>query len=185
MPRRSQFTFLKLLATSLAVVPWVIGCGLMHPGKKIMQIAGHPPVLVLQGSIASNANANSPISLDIVILRDKDLNKEISKMDAATWFGAKGRCNYRGGPKAKVQFHSWEFVPGQMFRVDVPVSIDAKAVVGFANYTVPGEHRVFLATSGSQSLQMNEDGVHLLKNAPVANPDLSPAPEKLGVCPDD
>jgi len=185
LPLRPKLVILKLLATSLVVTPWMVGCGLTHPGKKLMQVAGHPPVLVLQGNVASNANTNSPIPFDVVILRDKDLLKEISKMDAVAWFGAKGRCNYRGGPKAKVQFHSWEFVPGQTFRVDVLIPVDAKAVLGFADYTTSGDHRVSLATSGSHSLEMSEDGVHLLKNVTVTNPALPLAPEKLKVCPDD
>lgn len=163
----------------------IVGCALKHPLKSIKQASGHPPTLVLQVSVAADANGNSVVPFDVVVVRDKALLKTISQMDAATWFGAKGRCNYRGGPKAKVEFHSWEFVPGQTFRADIVAPADTRAVLGFANYSSAGDHRINFVTSGSEFVAMGEDGVHVLKNVPVPDASQPPAPERQKVCPDD
>lgn len=136
-------------------------------------------------NVAANANVDSVVPFDVVVINDKSLEKKIAPMDASTWFSARGRCNYRGGPKAKVQFHSWELVPGQSFRLDVPVSADTKAVFGFADYTTPGDHRVPLAVAGSQFVDMDANGVHVQSTVPVSSKGAPPAPEMQKVCPDD
>jgi predicted component of type VI protein secretion system len=161
------------------------GCALSHPGKSLEQAMGHPPTLALQVNVASDANADSVVPFDVVVVRNKSMMKQISQLDAAAWFSAKGRCNYRGGPKANVEFYSWELVPGQTFRLDVPVTADTKAVYGFADYLTPGDHRIALASSGSQFVNMGEDGVHTLTTVPVPKTSEPPAPENQKVCPDD
>lgn len=146
---------------------------------------GQPRIVVMQVNVAANANDNSVVPFDAVVIRDKKLLQQISQMDAATWFSAKGRCNYRDGAKAKVEFHSWEFVPGQTFLIDVPAPGGVKGIVGFADYATPGDHRVTLKTSGSQIVNMRQDGIQALPTAAFANSkEPPPAPEKQGVCPD-
>jgi type VI secretion system protein len=174
LPPRRQLALLTLAGTSL-----LNGC-LLHPGKP-----KPPPTIALQVIVSPDANADSVVPFDVVAIRDKNMLKQISQMDAATWFGPKGRCSYRGGPKAKVQFYSWEFVPAQTFLLEVPKMRGAKAVLGFADYSSPGEHRVNFATSGNQLVDMGEDGVHALTNVSVPNSTLPPALERQKVCPDD
>jgi hypothetical protein len=178
--QRRHFGLGSLLAAGL-----IAGCALKHPVKSVKSATGHPPTVVLQVNLSADANADSVVPFDVVAVRDKKLLKTISQMDAATWFGPKGRCNYRGGPNAKVEFHSWEFVPGQTFRIDIPVSVDTKAVLGFAHYATPGEHRVSFVTSGSEFVDMGEDGVHVLKTVPVPKSTQAPAAEMQKVCSDD
>ena len=146
---------------------------------------GGPSQLVVQGKISTDANSDSVIPFDVVVIQDKTLLKQISQMDAATWFGAKGRCSFRDGAKAKVEFHSWEFVPGQAFLIDVHVPRGTKAVFGFADYGTAGEHRISLDTKGSQIVEMDKDGAHALTGKAVLNTTLTLAPEKQKVCPDD
>jgi type VI secretion system protein len=175
----------QLALSMLAAASVLAGCSLTHPGKSIKQAIGHPPTVALQVNVASDANVDSVVPFDVVVVRNKSLLKQISQLDAATWFSAKGRCNYRGGPKAKVQFYSWELVPGQTFRLDVPVTADTKAVFGFADYSTPGNHRISLASAGGQFVDMGEDGVHALTTVPVPKTTVPPAPEKQKVCSDD
>jgi len=170
---------------SLVAAGLVLGCALKHPIKSVKQATGHPPTLVLQVNLAADANGNSVVPFDVVLMRDKSMQKAISQMDAATWFGSKGRCNYRGGPKVKVEFHSWEFVPGQTYRLDIVAETGTRAVLGFANYSNTGDHRVSFVTSGSQFVDLGDDGVHILKNVPVPNSSQAPAQEMQKVCPDD
>jgi hypothetical protein len=160
-------------------VALLTGCSLVHPVRLI-----HPQkALVFQVNVEPDANQDSVVPFDVVVVRDKDLLKEITKLDATTWFSAKGRCKYRGDAKAKVQFYSWEFVPKQTFVIEVPAD-GAKAILGFARYSVPGEHRVSFATKGGQSVEMGEDGVHALTTVTVPSTQ-PPATMRQKVCPDD
>jgi type VI secretion system protein len=180
LSRRRHLVVITFVAAAL-----IVGCALKHPVKSLKQATGRPPTVVLQVRLSADANNDSVVPFDVVVVQNKTLLKTVSQMDAAAWFGQKGRCNYRGGPKAKIQFHSWEFVPGQTFRIDLPVTANSIAVLGFANYSTPGTHRVNFVTSGSQFVDMGEDGVHVLKTVPVPNSTQPSAPEMQKVCPDD
>jgi type VI secretion system protein len=182
---RTLFPRRHLVLVTLVAAAMIVGCALKHPVKSLKQATGHPPTVVLQVNLSADANADSVVPFDVVVVQNKTLLKTVSQMDAATWFGPKGRCNYRGGPKAKIQFYSWEFVPGQTFRIDLSVTANTVAVLGFANYSTPGTHRVDFVTSGSQFVNMGEDGVHVLKTVPVPNSGQPSAPEMQKVCPDD
>jgi hypothetical protein len=175
----------RLVALSFVTAALIAGCALKHPVKSLKQATGHPPTVVLQVQLTADANGDSVVPFDVVVVQNKTLLKTVSQMDATTWFGPKGRCNYRGGSNAKIQFHSWEFVPGQTFRIDLPVTASTIAVLGFANYSTSGTHRVSFVTSGSQFVDMGEDGVHALKTVPVASSTQPSAPEMQKVCPDD
>jgi type VI secretion system protein len=164
----------------LALSALLTSCSLRHPAGLI----GSKKMLAFQVNVAPDANQNSVVPFDVVVVRDKDLLKQIQKMDAATWFGAEGRCKFRGGPKAKVQFYSWEFVPNQTSAIDVPAMEGAKAVLGFADYSSPGEHRVTLTTKGGTMVEMGQDGVHALTIATVPSGQPAATPSKK-VCPDD
>lgn len=176
---------LPLTCLTLAALSLMTGCAVLHPRKAFEQAIGHPPTLAIQGSTAPGANADSVIPFDVVVVRDKAMLKQISQMNAAAWFGAKGRCTYRGGAKAKVQFHSWEFVPGQNFNLDIPLPADTRAVLGFADYGSAGEHRIALANSGSQFVELGIDGVHASPGPNNGSTARATAPEKQKVCPDD
>lgn len=176
---------IQLAFSTLAAALLLTGCSLTHSNKSHKQRLGGPADLALQGKIDRDANSDSVIPFDVVVVSDKTLLKQISQMDAATWFGAKGRCNYRGGTKAKVQFHSWEFVPGQTFLIDIPIPRGTKAVLGFADYSTAGDHRISLLTKGSQLVEMDKDGAHAVNEHSVRDPALTPAQEKRKVCPDD
>ncbi len=172
MSPRYHVAFSTLLAACM-----LTGC-LLHRSKS------HPPTIALQVNVAPKANDNSAVPFDVVTISDKSLLKQISQMDAATWFGPKGRCTFRGGPKAKVQFYSWQFVPGQTMLIDVPKMHGAKGVLGFAEYSTPGDHRVTFATSGSQYVEMGEEGVRALTKVKITT-SKAPAPVMQKVCPDD
>lgn len=168
----------------MAAACLMTGCALKHPVSALKHTIGEKPMLELQGTVVSGANADSVIPFDVVVVRDKSTLKQIAKMDAAAWFGEKGRCTYRGGPKSKVEFHSWEFVPGQSFTIRIPVPADTDAVLGFANYSSPAPHRVELADSGAQKILLDKDGVTVTGKGDSHDSDAF-APEVQKVCPDD
>lgn len=170
---------------ALAVAVLLTGCALKHPVSALKQTLGKEPQLELQGTVVPGANSDSPIPLDVVIVRDKTAFKQIEKMDAAAWFGDKGRCTFRGGSKAKVEFHSWEFVPGQSFTLRVPVSADTHAVLAFADYSSAAPHRIALPNSGAEKIMLDRNGVTVVGRSANPSSDATLAPEVQKVCPDD
>lgn len=182
---------MRLHPACFAVAAALLSAGCHHkpkppkPPSPPKERIGGPSQLVLQGRITADANSDSVIPFDVVVIQDKTLLKQIFQMDAATWFGPKGRCTFRNGAKAKVEFHSWEFVPGQTFLVDVHVPRGTRAVFGFADYSTPGEHRIGMETSGSQIVEMDKDGAHAVAGKVARDTTLPLAPEIQKVCPDD
>lgn len=169
---------------SLVPSLWLGGCALRHPVASIKQAVGAQPAIELQGTVAQDANADSVVPFDIVVVQDKSAAKQIAKMDASDWFGKKGRCTFVGGKSPKVQFHSWEFVPNQSFQLRVPIPAGSRAVYGFAQYAASGPHRIELSTSGDQRFELAKDGVHRIDQKPNIPPDATFADEKQKVCPD-
>ena len=140
----------------LPVLVWVMmlsGCGAVrkatHPTKTLAQTLGHPPTVDLTVDVAADANTDSPVAFDLVLAKDKQLVKQLSTMTAADWF--KKRAQIERDSQAKIQVHSWEWVPGQdVGKIPVPVTVEVLAAIGFANYSTPGDHRAVLSLSGSE-----------------------------------
>lgn len=65
------------------------------------------------------------------------------------------------------------------------MTADTRAVLGFADYSTPGDHRIALASAGAQFVDMRENGVHVLTTVPVPKTDEPPASVKQNVCSDD
>lgn len=174
----------RFLARFVVSVTWLIaGCAIKHPMASLKQTIGAPPSLSLEGTVDPKANQDQVVDLDVVVVGDNVSLKQIEKMDASAWFGPKGRCTFLGQKGVKVEFHSWQFAPGQTFYVHLVTGADAKAVLAFANYSTPGPHRVVLVKSGTQMLDLGKDGVHAVDRKASAQSE-TPAPEMRSVCSD-
>lgn len=139
---------------------WLLnGCALHRPVTVAPHTVGSSHAIDLEGTVAPHANDDGVVDLDVVAIRNNSSLKEIEKMDATAWFGLKGRCTYLGIPGAKVAFHSWQFAPGQSFYIHLVPGSGVKAVLAFADYPPPGPHRIVLAKSGAQSLELSGDGL--------------------------
>jgi len=169
----------------LATVFFLASCAIKHPATSLKKVVGFSPALDLQGHIAQEANSDSVIPFDIVLVHDKKDAEKISQMDAEAWFGPKGRCNFRGGPKAQVQFHSWEFVPGQSFHIHLVLKDGAQTIYAFARYSSPGKHRIELLGGKNLLLSMEQGGISIPATNPSPQKDAPSAPEQIKVCPDD
>lgn len=178
MYRGCQFGWIALSAV------WLLnGCALHRPVTAVQHTVGSSHAIDLQGTVTPHANDDGVVDLDVVAIRNNSSLKEIEKMDAATWFGPKGRCTYLGIPGAKVAFHSWQFAPGQSFYIHFVPGSGVKAVLAFADYPPPGPHRIVLAKSGAQSLELSSGG--LSTRATKAFLPAGPtAPAIPNVCPD-
>ncbi len=92
--------------------------------------------------IADDANQNSPIAVDLVVVYDEKLMDKLMGMTAAQWFEERGqiRRDYLEG----AGFHSWgwEWIPGQSVPIQkLPLKAAAIGGVIFAKYIAPGAHR--------------------------------------------
>ena len=126
-----------------------------HPVKTVEQTTGHPPALELIVDLEPNANNNSPVAFDVVLAKDKALVKQLSTMSAAAWFSK--RAQIERDNQAKIQVHSWEWVPAQSVgKVTIPVTVDVLGAIGFANYATAGDHRAPLALSGTETVTFNQ-----------------------------
>jgi len=93
-------------------------------------------------SASPDANQNSPVAVDVVMVLDDTMLARITELTAAKWFGA--RADLQKTFPQSLSYLSWELVPGQTIRVPSSAfgSQRVAAVLVFANYTTPGANRV-------------------------------------------
>ena len=111
------------------------GCSLLTP--KVPKITLSDIHVITDAA----ANSNSPVALEIVLVKDPDLLKKLTELPAAKWFET--RADIRKTYPAGVESQAWELVPGQDLRVPAATfkGKRALAVIVFANYSSAGEHR--------------------------------------------
>src|SRR5204863_1701144 len=85
--------------------------------------------------IAPAANKNNPVAVDLVLVSDKKLLKELMKMSAKDWFEQKHQVELDYPKETDLAAGSWEWVPGQAVKLDrLPVRLEIVGGVVFANY---------------------------------------------------
>ena len=98
----------------------------------------HTEALVIQA--ASDANDNAPTTVAAVMIYDPALLTSALKMTAAQWFAMRDqtRNDFPTGFESK----EWEVVPGEQVDVrQLPFQRRGLALIVFANYPTPGDHR--------------------------------------------
>jgi len=140
------FIFLALLA----------GCGVPKRATNTVKVLKNGKLDVVI-NIAPKANLDNPVALDMVMVYDKTLLKQLQGLTAKDWFEKRGqiKLNYPGD--SGLDFWSWEWVPGQQVRID-PLTVKSKTVGAliYANYLTPGEHRAVFDPFHSISLALGE-----------------------------
>ena len=90
--------------------------------------------------IASDANEDSPVAVDLVFVYDKKLLDTLLKTPSNEWFAKRDQFVKDYGNSLAVE--NWEWVPGQQVeRISVPYRPGARRVVLFADYVTEGDHR--------------------------------------------
>lgn len=141
-----------LRGAALAGACLLAGCG-MFGGPKAVK----PDWKTLRVVTAIDANNNSPLAIDLVLITDRALVDGVSALTAAEYFAA--RDDMRRSQPDALLVQSLELPPGQTFEVD-PKAFRAKkgwAALMFANYGTPGAHRY--------RLQLDSRGYRLQLNA--------------------
>lgn len=143
---------LRALLSALVLLVPLAACSMFGGGPKPVK----PDWDSLAFAAAADANANSALAVDVVLVKDKALLDTLAGMSAARWFGAKADLQ-RTYPDAFTAV-GVEITPGQLIRLERPRygAERAWAALAFANYASPGEHRVRVPLDGKDCvLQLN------------------------------
>ena len=126
------FVFICIISTA------VLSCGI---GVRTRSLFGER--LDVKVKIADQANHNSPIALDLLLVYDKALLEELLTLSSREWFERRDQImrDYMEG--RHLDTWAWEWAPGQRVPAkELPLKAKAKAGLVFAQYTTPGVHRV-------------------------------------------
>jgi type VI secretion system protein len=140
-------TFLKHAFLTLALLN-LTACGILDYiiPKGMMDFASPKGVKLDWDGVtilaAKDANLNSPVALDVVILKDEASLNLLSSIPAAKWFATRGEME-KTFPQA-ISYKSFEVVPGQTLRIAATEFGSARVAgaVMYADYLTPGEHRI-------------------------------------------
>ena len=101
--------------------------------------------VVIKVNVSPQANNNSPVALDLVLIKNKKLLKELMKISATEWFEKRNQYRLDYPKETGLSAGSWEWVPGQVVKID-PIPIKSKLTGGiiFAHYFTLGAHRALL-----------------------------------------
>jgi type VI secretion system protein len=127
-------------AVRLVLLLWAVsvlaGCGMFGGGPKAVK----PGWDSLSLAAAPDANGNSALAVDVVLVRDQQVLDSLQAMPAKRWFEARDSL-LRTFPE-KLTVLSVEITPDQTIRFPRDrFKGKAWAALAFANYATPGEHR--------------------------------------------
>jgi type VI secretion system protein len=139
---RASLSACALLALTLLLS----GC---PKGPKVVtkRLPGGPKdgKLDLRFSVSPQANGGNPVALDILLVSDKELLKELQKMSASDWFAKREQIILDHPKEEDLVVLRREWVPGQVVEPSrITVKPEIRAGLVFANYFGPGEHRAVL-----------------------------------------
>jgi type VI secretion system protein len=122
------------LACVVAIVVLLAACSV---GRKVRSAFGGK--LPIEVTIADDANDNSPVAVDLLLVYDDKLVDKLREMPAADWF--KNKEQYVADHPSVI-VKSWEWAPGQAIEpIHVEYRAGARNVLLFADYQTEGPHR--------------------------------------------
>ena len=110
--------------------------------------------------VSPRANNNNPVAVDLVLVKDKKLLKELMKISAGEWF--ERRNQYRADFPKEVGLDAgrWEGVPGQAVKIEpIPFKFKAAGGLVFANYFSPGAHRAVIDPGKPIVITLGVEGI--------------------------
>lgn len=130
--RRVRLLFLYLAVPLLAAAG---GCGVATATRGMFSGS-----LQFTAVVAADANENSAIAFDAVVLYDGKIADELLKLRAGEWFMRKAQ--FQRDYSRRVDVRGWEWVPGQSVgKQTITYRAGAKKIVLFADYGTEGDHR--------------------------------------------
>lgn len=151
---KPRLPFQALLIPLLLLVS---ACGL--PNRVRSMFGGQLPIQV---SIAPDANEDSPLAVELIVVYENKIVDKLMEKKARDWFA--GREQFLRDYADDVDSWKWEWIPGQEVRpIELTYGVGAKRVILFADYLTPGEHRAtidpqrpFRLILGQSELELEE-----------------------------
>jgi type VI secretion system protein len=121
--------------------------------------------------VSPTANKNNPVAVDLVLVTDKKLLKELTKMSAKDWFEQRHQVQLDYPKETDLTAGSWEWVPGQAVRLDrLPIKLEIIGGVVFAKYFNDGAHRAVINPRKDFVLTLGEDDLCVQSAKEIAKP---------------
>lgn len=115
------------------------------------------PKMNLQADVKKNANNYSAISIDFVFIFTEKPLEEIKKISALDWFIKKDQYKNDYAINDDIQILSFELTPDQNIQISkFKPNYNPLALVVFANYDSPGEHRVIINDYTNLKMEFKE-----------------------------
>jgi hypothetical protein len=149
--RTYPFAWLLLSAILLAAGPAFQRAEAIGLGRK---------ELTLNVTVAKDVNRDSPVSVDVVLVKDKKTLSEIAAMTSRIWFEKKTDVLRMKGKQVHVT--SFEWTPSEVVpRQHVNDTGGQAGILLFAGYSTKGEHRAALPASGTVKLELGSEDFKL------------------------
>jgi type VI secretion system protein len=114
--------------------------------------------LTIKVAVSPQANNNNPVALDLVLVKDKKLLKELMKLSASEWFQKRSQYRLDYPKETGLSAGSWEWVPGQVVKIEpMPMKSKPNGGLVFANYFTPGTHRAVIDPSKPIMITLGAD----------------------------
>jgi type VI secretion system protein len=128
--------------------------------------------------VVPTANKNNPVAVDLVLVSDKKLLKELTKMSARDWFENRHQVQLDYPKETDLTAGTWEWVPGQAVEVELlPVKLEIVGGVVFANYFNEGPHRAVINPRKDILITLGEDDLCVQSAKEITQPcPVSPNP---------
>src|SRR3954465_5003094 len=105
-----------VLCAGALIIPPLLGDDPKGPKVVTKRLPGGPKdgKLDLRVHVSPRANGENPVALDIVLVSDKDLLKELQKMSASDWFAQRDQIILDHPKEGQLVVFKRELVPGQL-----------------------------------------------------------------------
>lgn len=164
MKKRLLFCYGRIslsLGVCLVALLLVTGCAITQAPKAIYlrtrAMAGATVDVTVH--IAADANQNSPIAVDLLVVYDEKLMARLLQMTAREWFAQRDQIRRDFKDGEGFDAWAWEWIPGQKIPVqELPLKPAALGALVFSDYDSPGTHRSRIDPFLDIILSLNETG---------------------------
>lgn len=134
------------------VIVLICGCSVFAPSVKMRSLALE---------VAPQANDDTPIAIDFVVVNDASVLQTLLTTNATQWF--EQRAQFQRDNPTTLKVWSLELVPGQRVSFDkVPVAGEkALALLAFAGYHDAGSHRLRLDNTRDVIIRLDSKDLHV------------------------
>lgn len=153
-PQRPMFRQTTALLVASVLLLSLSACGV---GVRTRALLGGKLRLTVE--IAEDANRNSPIAVDLVMIHDEKLFERLMGLTAAEWFDKRDQIQRDAIVGEDFEIWSWEWVPGQEVpSQSLPIRARTEGAVIFAHYDTPGPHRLRFEPFEDIAITLNKTG---------------------------